>query len=216
MKPKGPYVTLLAGLVTAAVLFGLGANAKSKDTARQQAANPPPATTAPATVSPTPSAAPIKQVNAVYAGRVNGGGATIAITVRDGRAVAYLCDGSRVEAWLQGIAAAGKLSLTGRNGSLSGTYAAGAAKGSVAAAGKQWSFAAPVAKAPSGLYRATATVRNAKVIGGWIVLPDGTQVGVVSTDDKPAPAPRLDPATGSATVDGTSLTAAPVDAGTGI
>ena len=63
---------------------------------------------------------------------------------------------------------------------------------------------------PSGLYRATATVRNAKVVGGWIVLPDGSQVGVVTVDDVPQPAPAIDPGTGAVTVDGAALTAVPV------
>ena len=52
MKPKGPVVTLLVGLVTALVLFGLGMNAHSEDTARQQAANTAPPPTTPA-VSPS-------------------------------------------------------------------------------------------------------------------------------------------------------------------
>jgi serine/threonine-protein kinase len=64
---------------------------------------------------------------------------------------------------------------------------------------------------PSGLYRATANVRNAKIVGGWIVLADGQQVGVVSTDDQPQAAPPLDVTTGQATVDNTTISAAPVD-----
>ena len=49
------------------------------------------------------------KVNATWAGDVDGGEATIAISVNDGVAIAYLCDGKRVEAWLQGTAADGKL-----------------------------------------------------------------------------------------------------------
>lgn len=213
MKPKGPVVTLLVGLATALVLLGLSMNARSVDTARQRAANPPPPSASP---SPSLSPAPVARVNASYAGRVAGGAATVALTTRDGKAIAYLCDGKRVEAWLQGTAVDGTLALTGRGATLAGTYTAGQAVGTVTAGGTRWSFSAPVATAPSGLYRATAMVRGANLVGGWIVLVDGTQVGIVSTDDVPAAAPRLDPATGTATVDGAQLTAKPVDPSAGL
>ncbi len=214
MKPKGPVVTLLVGLVTALVLLGLGMNARSEDTARQRAANPPP----PPSESPSPSLSPVPvaRVNASYAGRVAGGGATLALTTRDGKAIAYLCDGKRVEAWLQGTAVDGTLALAGRGATLAGTFTAGQAAGTVTVGGRRWTFSAPVATAPAGLYRATAMVRGANLVGGWIVLVDGTQVGIVSTDDVPTAAPRLDPATGSATVDGTQLTAKPVDPSAGL
>jgi serine/threonine-protein kinase len=66
-------------------------------------------------------------------------------------------------------------------------------------------------KSPSGLYRLSAQVRGAKVVGGWIVLADGTQVGVLSVDGQAQPAPQLDTSTGGVVVDGTAATAAPVD-----
>jgi serine/threonine-protein kinase len=80
----------------------------------------------------------------------------------------------------------------------------------VLAAGKQWTFTAPAIAPPSGLYRAVADVRNAKVVGGWIVLPDGSQVGVVTTNDVPAAAAPLTLPAGTTTVDGTTITAAAV------
>jgi serine/threonine-protein kinase len=143
-----------------------------------------------------------------YAGYTTGGAATIAIAVKDGQAIAYLCDGKRAESWLQGIAVDGTLTLSGtHDGSLTGRYADGVATGSVTAGGRQWTFRAPVATAPSGLYRASAEVRDATIVAGWIVLADGSQVGLLDTDDVPGVAPRLDPATGTATVDGTPLSA---------
>ena len=54
----------------------------------------------------------------------------------------------------------------------------------------------------AGLYRA----RNSTRTIGWIVLPNGQQVGV-DDDGTPAPAPPLDPANRTATVDGVSVTA---------
>ncbi len=90
------------------------------------------------------------------------------------------------------------------------------ATGSVAAGGHQWTFTARTVTAPSGLYRASAEVRGARIVAGWIVLADGSQVGLVDTGDPDAggtaaPAPTLDPATGTATVDGTPLNATPVN-----
>lgn len=230
IKDKTPFATLLVGLTTALVLLGLGMNASANDAARRDAAAAPaaaspaaaappssaaPATTAPTSAAPAPPAA-ADRIRATYAGRVSGGGATVAIAVRDGTAIAYVCDGRRTEAWLRGTATGGTLTLTGANGArLTGTFTAAGAEGSIVTAGRRWTFDVPVAKRPSGLYRAAADVRNAKVVGGWIVLPDGTQVGVVSVDDRPAPAPLLDTSSGRATVDGTALTAAPIDGTTG-
>ncbi len=224
MRRNGPLITLLAGLALAAVLItvnltvtarggddpdpaGFGAAAAPTAPAAAPATEAPPSS-APSDPPPTPAAG---KVNAVWAGPVNGGGATIAIAVTDGVAVAYLCDGKKAEVWLQGTAAAGKLELTGAKGAtLTGTFGGGKAAGTVAAGGRTWKFTSPAVKKPSGLYRATATVRSAKVVGGWIVLPDGSQVGVVSVDGQPGPAPAIDPATGAVTVDGTALTATPV------
>jgi serine/threonine-protein kinase len=75
----------------------------------------------------------------------------------------------------------------------------------------RYTFTAPAVTKPSGLYRATAEVRGAKVVGGWIVLSDGYQVGVVTSDDVASTAPPIDPVTGQATVNGTTITAAYVD-----
>ena len=90
----------------------------------------------------------------------------MAVKIRDGKAIAYLCDGKRVEAWLQGTAVNGKLVLGGRGGAkLTGTYTGGQAGARSRSPVRKWVFSAPVAKAPSGLYRATATVRNANLVG---------------------------------------------------
>jgi len=224
MKHKGPIMTLLAGLAVAAVLMVLNLSVTNSGDGIGNAANAAAtatATTAP-TVAPTSTlaaavgtkAAPAAQVT--YAGRVNGGAGTIAVAVKDGKAVVYFCDGGRAEAWLQGSATNGELNLTGAgNASLTGSYGNGVAAGSVSATGKTWTFSVGTVKAPSGLYRATATVRNAKVVGGWIVLANGEQVGVLNVAGDEEPAPPLNTATNTANVGGTVITAGPVD-GTGL
>lgn len=224
MKGKTPLLTLLVGLLTAIALVIAGMNATSRDAARKKAraaADTAPATTPAATptsaapVAPATSAPPLDQTRATYAGRVAGAG-TIAIAVHDGTAIAYLCDGRRIEAWLQGTANAGALTMAGaNNASLTGTFGADKAGGTVTAAGRQWTFEVPAVTAPSGLYRAAANVAGAQVIGGWIVLADGTQVGVLDTAGEPGPAPELNTSTGQTVVAGTTLTATPINGTTG-
>jgi serine/threonine-protein kinase len=215
-QARGPLITLLTGLLLALVLGVLSANAASSDASRNDAAAPP-ATSAPpppATSAPPPPAttAPTTALRAAYAGRVDGGAASIAIAVRDGGAIAYVCDGRRIEAWLLGTATNGKLNLSGEgNSTLTGTFDKDSAEGTVRAGGKNWTLDVPVAKKPSGLYRSTADIRNARVVTGWIVLSDGEQVGIANTDGALAPAPRLDVTDGSATVNGAKVTADAID-----
>jgi hypothetical protein len=213
---RTPLITLLGGIALFAVLIVVNMVITSGDDEPQEetavigesvTASPTPAATA---ASPSP-APPAQKVNAVWGGQVDGGAATLAIAVTEGVAVAYLCDGKKVEAWLQGTAADGKLSLTGKNNAtLAGTFGGGKATGTVTASGKQWTFTAPAIAAPAGLYRAVADVRAAKVVGGWIVLPDGSQVGIVTTDGVPGPAGPLTLPAASAVVDGATITAVPV------
>jgi serine/threonine-protein kinase len=220
-------LTLLAGAATAAVLVGLSMNASSHSAQRKadQLTNAAPAPVRSPEASPSPevspspesppaapSAPPAAAAPRAYTSRVDGGKATVAIVVNGEKAIAYLCDGSKIEAWLSGKAAGAKLELTGDGGaSLSAELGGGKASGSAKAAGRSYTFAAPLAKAPGGLYRVAKRIRGAKIVGGWIVLADGTQVGILTRDGAPTPAPRLDPATGTATAGGDTLTASPVD-----
>ena len=156
-----------------------------------------------------------------YAGRVQGGGASVAISIHDGQAIAYVCNGSTIEAWYKGTAADGVLIMTGKNHAhLSAIYDFGKVTGDVLAHGTDYSFAVAAVHKPSGLYQATALVRGASVKAGWIVLPDGTQVGSLEPDaDSAAPsatqAPALDVATGTAQDGSTVLHAVPVSGVTG-
>ena len=213
MKHPGPLFTLLAGVVLAA---GIGiANAATGTTtgsasAASTSAPPPPPTSSPASVAASSSVAKPNPIpaRADYAGRVDGGGASVAVSVRDGHAIAYVCDGKKVEAWLQGITTDGRLDLKdGKGGTLVGGYDPGTVSGTVTAGGKTWHFAAPTAKKPAGLYRATPKVRGKASKVGWIVQPDGSQVGLLTTDGTSTEAPALDPAAGTATIDGAPVTA---------
>ncbi|SES30098.1 serine/threonine protein kinase [Streptomyces sp. yr375] len=216
MKRPGPLLTLLAGLVLGLFLLTLNVTTGTKTVSstqqeKQQEKSPSPTTTSPAPTS-TPSRTPATATDADYAGRTADDAAAIAVSVRDGRAIAYFCDGHTRESWLKGdVRGDGTLKLTGKNGAkLDGTLRDGKRiDGTVDVGGGHHAFTADRATKPSGLWRATATVRSAKIDAGWIVLKDGTQVGIVTRDGEPSPAPRIDPATGAVTVDGQQLTARP-------
>ena len=157
-----------------------------------------------------------------YAGRVKGDKhASVAISIHGSQAIAYVCNGSSVEAWLKGTAVGGKLVMTGKAGAqLSADYNSRRAFGNVSAHGISYSFSVYTVHKPSGLYQAIANVRGARIKAGWIVLPDGTQVGSLESDaDSAAPsatsAPALDVSTGTAQDGGTVLHVIPVSGVTG-
>ncbi|WP_326952564.1 hypothetical protein [Amycolatopsis sp. NBC_01286] len=216
MKHPGPLFTLLAGVALAGGIgmanLATGTGAPPVAGAANAAGAPPTTQQTPTTQPPTTQ--PAKTVDAParadYAGHVDGGGASVAVSVRDGHAIAYVCDGKKVEAWLQGVTVGGKLDLKGTKGAnLAGSYDAAAVTGSVTAGGKTWKFTAGPAKKPAGLYRATPKVKGKGAKVGWIVQADGSQVGILTTDDdqQSIAAPALDPAAGTATVDGAPVTA---------
>ncbi|MER6594572.1 hypothetical protein ABT214_22520 [Micromonospora purpureochromogenes] len=131
--------------------------------------------------------------------------------------MAYVCDGRRLEIWLRGTAADGRLKLTGKKGAtLTATIGDGDATGELVVGDQRWRFTAKAGATPAPvLYRATAQTRRAGVDGGWIMLPDGSQIGVLTRDGSPAPAPPLDPAFGTTIVDGRTVAAEPVAADPG-
>jgi hypothetical protein len=189
MSRLGPVITLAAGAVLAA---GLGVAsitatpAADTTAAASTAEEQPPAQETTTTIpSPTPTKTEAKKIpKADYGGYVKGNGGLIAISVRDGKAIGYFCDG-KSEAWFKGSEADGKVELKGFGDAKAlATLGGGRAKGWLSVSGRKWSFAAPTVVKPSGLYRATAEVRGAKLKVGWILLkrPGGGfyQVGFAS------------------------------------
>ena len=226
MKRNTPLITLLTGAVLgiALLIASMLATPSKTPAGYAGAATPTPASAATvasssAATSPTAAASSSAatattnaEFRADYAGRVKGGiHASVAISIHGTQAIAYACNGSSIEAWLKGTAVGGRLALTGKNGAvLSGNYDSRRAFGDVSADGTTYAFSVYQVKKPSGLYRATADVRGATIKAGWIVLPDGTQVGSLeSNPDSAAPsataAPPLDVAAGTAQDGGTVL-----------
>ncbi|MFJ4789359.1 hypothetical protein [Streptomyces sp. NPDC088794] len=220
MKRPGPLLTMLAGLLLAVFMLSLNATTGTKNVSSTKketpaaSASPSSSPSKPAqSPSPSPTRTRVPVPNADYAGRTDDDSSAVAVAVHDGKAVAYFCDGRTKESWLKGdVKDDGSMRLTGKNGdALTGTLKEGKRiRGTVDVGGGHYAFTADKAKKPGGLYRATATVRGAKVDGGWIVLPGGRQVGIVTRDEDPSAAPAIDPETGAVTVDGQQLTALPV------
>jgi hypothetical protein len=192
-------LTLLAVAALAAALVGVNMAGQPSPAAQPVAA---PAAPAPAP-TPAPPTTPPPPAEAAYAGRTAGNEATIAIALKDGRAVAYLCDGKKVEAWLEGTVEGSALSLTGPDGAtITGELSDGAVFGQATAKGKEWPYSAALATPPAGAYRGRVSVAGVQKRIGWNVLPDGSVTGIVSDANGSAPAPPLDPAARTASLDG--------------
>jgi len=223
MKSKTPLITLLAGAALGVILLVASMLATPTAATRYTPIGTPTSASTVAPPSPTPTARAVVNApaRADYAGEVHGGGASVAISIHGSRAIAYVCNGSVIEAWLKGIAAGGRLIMTGKNRArLSATYKPKQAVGHVVAHGVRYTFSAPAVHKPSGLYQAIAVVRGAKIKAGWIVLSDGSQVGSLEPKaDAAAPtatqAPVLDVATGTARDGSTVLVATPISGVTG-
>ncbi|MBT2399612.1 hypothetical protein [Streptomyces sp. ISL-100] len=213
MKRSGPLCTLLAGLLLALFMLSLNFSTGTKG-ASYGAPGESASASAPASPAPRPSVSKsaVPLPDADYAGRTDDDTAAVSVSVRGGKAVAYFCDGRDQESWLRGdVEEDGTMRLSGKGGSkLDGTLRGGKIEGAVDIRERKWTFTADRAVKPSGLYRATAEVRGAEIDGGWILLQNGRQVGILNREGEPAAAPRIDPDTGAVTVDGTEITARPV------
>jgi serine/threonine-protein kinase len=252
MKRNTPLITLLVGAALGVVLLvatmlatpssaplnysaAAASSAAPAESATPAESAAPAESTAPAPTesseapeqSPAaaPSPAPTRTTPtwADFAGRVGGGGGSVAVSVHGDKAIAYVCNGSTVEGWMRGKVENGKLTLTGKNQAhLTASIHTGTVTGDVEAHGTDYSFSvSTVSKSSgksSGLYQATAVVQGKTIKAGWIVLRDGTQIGSVETDEtarNAVTAPKLDVATMTARIGNVVLHAVPVSGVTG-
>lgn len=221
MTHRSPLVTLAGLLAAFAIMFGVNlASSAPPNSYNQPSASPaatPPAATTAASPAETPTPSPSVSAPAeddsefpnkiVYAGRTDDGSVAIAVAILGQRAAAYLCDGNQVEAWLRGTVSGDEVSLAGKNGeTLEAKLDGSALSGDVEIGDEKHDFTLREAKPPAGLYRA----KGSKTTIGWIVLPDGSQVGIQTTGETSSPAPQFDPDNPEVTVDGESLQGEPV------
>jgi hypothetical protein len=186
VKHRGPLITLVVTLGALVLILSLN-----------DALIPKPGT-APSAASPAPSQTGerLKSPDAVFVGKDESGEMAVGIAVKGGRAVGYLCDGRTVEAWLGGTVTGGRVTLEEPNGpgsvfaDIKGTRITGIA------VARDADFDLPPTKAesPAGLDRQ----QDGDTKIGWIVYPDGDQVGIAKTGNQTRPAPTFDPTRGDA------------------
>ncbi|MGH3939132.1 MAG: hypothetical protein ACRDTG_10960 [Pseudonocardiaceae bacterium] len=239
MKHRGPIITLfaVAALATGLLVMNMRTTAQTQiasqatsptvtgqapvivkpPVAAQPTADSQPPADPPPTADPQPipgtQPPPAEVEQSAYAGRTSGDEATIAIAVRGSEVYGYICDGKQVEAWLEGTITDGKLTLQGReDAKADGSIQGDAVFGTLWVQGKQWPYAAQRAERPAGLYEGSGTVDGASARVGWIVLPDGRQVGIANLGGVARPAPAIDPYQLSAVqVDGSTIVPRRVD-----
>lgn len=225
MAQRGPLVTAvvvvggLVGLMTANAAGGLvtaggpsptpsPAGATQTETTTTETTTEPPAeTTAPTTTTtekqtqaPPPPVTSGFPGEVVYAGKTVDSPVWVAVAVKGTDASAYICDGHAVESWLTGTATNGAVDLKSKEGAntLTANLSGGMLAGTVTVAGVPHEFTIGVAPPPAGLYRG----QDGQTTVGWIVLPNGQQVGIAKTGNRESSAPALDPADGGAYIDG--------------
>jgi hypothetical protein len=119
---------------------------------------------------PSLTGADATQARTTYVGVLHGLPVSVAVVVRGGTAVAYVCDGRRVSAWLQGTASGGRLDLSGPGGRrLTGSVRARTVTGSVRLGGRILTFTAtPAVEGRTGLFRRLLRTGRGSYLSGWI------------------------------------------------
>lgn len=219
MKHRSPLITLAAVVLAFAIMFTVNMLSSPPSSRSTGTAGPSAAATTAAAPEQTAPAIPSASASetaedsefpekVVYAGRTDDGPAAIAVAVLGNQAAAYVCDGRTVESWFRGTVEAGCLSLKSKSGeTLQAELDGDHLKGTVQIKNETQKFEINEASKPAGLYRA----RSSKTTIGWIVLEDGSQVGVQTTGADSSAAPQLDPENPQVMVDGESLDAAAVN-----
>lgn len=178
---------IFAGLVLFITVVGLVIGVSSGATSA-----PPPQPTPSSTIRAA-SPPPVSVPEGAFTGHSSDNKVTIAIATKGNRAAGYLCDGKEIEAWLEGTVAGDKIDLRGKNGTtMIGTFSADAIFGTLTVNFEQLSYSAKIAGKSAGLYESRGTVDGVTNRIGWIVLPDGSQVGIRNVNGERSPAPRLD------------------------
>ncbi len=215
MKKKkiGPLVTL--GAVAA---LGIGIMLVNFSRAPEQAKPSAPVaastTTAAAQVNPVPTTPPPPvqfPAKGDYVGKIptTNGVITLEITVSGVKAIAYACDGNRIEAWLRGSAQNGAVSLVSKDKAsrLEGRLQGDSVVGTLSIGQKNWDFTAAPVQPPAGLY----VYQQSGVRSSWIIDQSNAVTGVQrQRDGSTSPAPRLSP-DGAAVINGQTVRATRVE-----
>jgi hypothetical protein len=221
VKHRSPLLTLAAVAAAFLLMFIVNMLVSPPAGSAGEPASPPaaPASTEPAQQTTravaTPSATARKSTEdksfpnkIVYAGRTEEKSGAIAVAVLGDQAAAYFCDGRSIESWLRGTVQGRDISLRSRDGATAQARLDGDhLKGTLKIKNERLKFEINEAKKPAGLYRA----RGSKTTIGWIVLKDGSQVGVQTAGTTSTAAPELNPDSPQVKANGESLEAKPIN-----
>lgn len=147
---------------------------------------------------------------ATFAGEIEGGSVEsprlLAVVAAGDTALAYLCDGADEVVWFAGTVEGEHLELADRAGN---ALSLDASEDDVTGTLAGEAVELPAVAEPAGLYVLDPASEEALLtshLGGWIVLPDGTQTGGVRSDSG-ITNPRLDLSSRTVNItDGTSNT----------
>jgi hypothetical protein len=221
VKHRSPLITLAAVALAFAIMFIVNLTASPPGSRSSGTASPP---AAPATASdrnpsaetagtpPSPEYSRFPE-KIVYTGRAEDNAGGIAVAVLGDQAAGYFCDGRNVESWFRGSVREDEMSATSSGGAtLEAKLDGNHLKGTVQIKSEKLKFEINEARKPAGLYR----TRGSKTTIGWILLEDGSQVGVQTTGAGSTAAPALNPGNPQVTVDGDNLNAVPVNGDEGL
>jgi hypothetical protein len=112
-----------------------------------------------------------------------------------GDTLAYVTDGAYSVDWVDGTRQGDSARLSNEGGAtLDAKFGRGIVTGSFTRPGYEpLSIMARPGDAPAGLYRATEDFADGRYVGGWVVLPDGTQRGAVRRYETPLAPGEVDP-----------------------
>ncbi|HEY7269969.1 MAG TPA: hypothetical protein VH951_09095, partial [Dehalococcoidia bacterium] len=132
--------------------------------------------------SKSPASISIDGDSKVYAGTVSGGNLYIGMVILStGESLTYVCDGDQTGQWFRGNANGETLHVETADGLLQANLTDKSVAGSVRLGnGQTYTFTAPRATGIAGLYRSVKAQGDVSYVGGWIVLADSSQRGLVS------------------------------------
>jgi len=226
VKHRSPLVTLAAVAVAFIIAFtaNMLVSPPGGSAAEPAAPSAAPASSEPAqqttSAAATPSASTSESTEdrtfpnkVVYAGRTDDKSGAIAVAVLGDQAAAYFCDGRSIESWLRGTVQGTEIALKSKDGTtLQARLDGDHLKGTVKIKNNRLKFEIDEAKKPAGLYRA----RGSKTTIGWIVLKDGSQVGIQTAGSDSTAAPELNPDSPQVNANGESLEAKPINGDEGL
>ena len=134
-------------------------------------------------------------VSGSFAGKVAGSEAYVALVAgRGGTVLAFVTDGDSSVDWVNGVATGHTASLGNEGGAtLDAKFSRRGVTGSFTRPQQPTlSFAAVPVRKPAGLYRAVEDFADGRYVGGWVVLPDGTERGSVRRYETPLARGEID------------------------